>query len=93
MDKYKNKSTKDLKDMIEKHKQSELDLLDFDAQKRKKVRNARQKLFYTMEHLEIMQKNKESLYTVDKAIEDIKIAFDELETVEEKYDYNKLPKE
>ena len=93
LDKYKNKSTKDLKEMIEKYKKSELDLLDFDAQKRKKVRNARQKLFYTMEHLEIMQKNKESLYTVDKAIEDIKIAFDELETVEEKYDYNKLPKE
>lgn len=93
LDKYKNKSTKDLKEMIEKYKQSELDLLDFDAQKRKKVRNARQKLFYTMEHLEIMQKNKESLYTVDKAIEDIKNAFDELETVEEKYDYNKLPKE
>lgn len=74
VDKYKNKSTKDLKEMIEKHKQSELDLLDFDAQKRKKARKARQKLFYTMEHLEIMQKNKESLYTVDKAIEDIKVA-------------------
>lgn len=93
IDKYKNKSTKDLKEMIEKHKQSELDLLDFDAQKRKKARKARQKLFYTMEHLEIMQKNKESLYTVDKAIEDIKVAFDELETVEEKYDNNKLPKD
>ena len=93
VDKYKNKSTKDLKEMIEKHKQSELDLLDFDAQKRKKARKARQKLFYTMEHLEIMQKNKESLYTVDKAIEDIKVAFDELETVEEKYDNNKLPKD
>lgn len=93
LDKYKNKSTKDLKEMIEQYKKSELDLLDFDAQKRKKVRNTRQKLFYIIEHLEIMQKNKESLYTVDKAIEDIKIAFDELETVEEKYDYNKLPKE
>ena len=92
-DKYKNKSTKDLKEMIEKHKQSELDLLDFDAQKRKKVRNARQKLFFTMEHLDIMQKNKDSIYTVDKAIEDIKVAFDELESVEEKYDYNKLPKD
>lgn len=92
-DKYKNKSTKDLKEIIEKYKKSELDLLDFDAQKRKKVRKARQQLFNTMEHLEIMQKNKESLYTVDKAIEDIKNAFDELETVEEKYDYNKLPKE
>ena len=54
LDKYKNKSTKDLKEIIEKYKKSELDLLDFDAQKRKKVKNARQKLFYTIEHLEIM---------------------------------------
>lgn len=93
LDKYKNKSTEDLKEMIEKYKESELDLLDFDAQKRKKVRNARQKLFYTMEHLEILKKNKEGLYTIDKAIEDIKIAFDELEDAEHKYDYNKLPKD
>ena len=28
-----------------------------------------------------------------KAIEDIKLAFDELETLEEKYDYNKLPED
>lgn len=92
LDKYKNKSTKDLKEMIEKYKESELDLLDFDAQKRKKVKKARQQLFNTMEHLEIMKKNKEDLYTIDKAIEDIKIAFDELEDAEHKYDYNKLPK-
>lgn len=93
LDKYKNKSIKDLKEMIEKYKQSELDLLDFDAQKRKKVRKVRQQLFNTMEHLKIMQESKDSLYTIDKTIEDIKFAFDELECVEEKYDYNKLPKD
>ena len=79
--------------MIEKYKESELDLLDFDAQKRKKVKKARQRLFYTIEHLKIMQESKDSLYTIDKAVEDIKWSFDELETVEEKYDYDKLPKD
>ena len=79
--------------MIEKYKKSELDLLDFDAQKRKKVKKARQQLFSTMEHLKIMQENKESLYTIDKAIVDIKFAFDELEMVQNKYDYGKLPKD
>ena len=92
-DKYKNKSTKDLKEMIEKYKQSEFDLLDFDAQKRKKVILARQQLFNTMEHLKIMQQNKDSLYTIDKANEDIKFAFEELEMVQNKYDYGKLPKD
>ena len=92
-DNYIDKYTKDLKDIIEQYKKSELDLLDFDFQKRKKVSNARQKLFFTMEHLQIMKDNKDSLYTIDKAIEDIKYAFEELESAEHKYDYNKLPKQ
>mgnify|MGYP004683406089 FL=1 len=79
--------------MIEKYKKSELDLLDFDAQKRKKATKVRQQLFNTMEHLRIMQENNDSLYTIDKAIEDIKWSFDELEYVENKYDYDKLPKD
>ena len=43
-----------------------------------------------MEHLQIMKDNKDSLYTIDKAIEDIKYAFEKLNDVEQKYDYNKL---
>ena len=92
-DKYANKSTKDLKALIEEYKKSELDLLDFDSMKRKKVSAARQKLFYIIEHLQILKDNKDSLYTLDKAIEDIKYAFDELKVAEEKYDYSKLPKQ
>ena len=91
--KYANKSTKDLKNLIEQYKKSEIDLLDFDSNKRKKVSDARQKLFNTIEHLQIMKDNKDSLYTIDKAIEDIKYAFEELEFAEYKYDYSKLPKQ
>ena len=79
--------------MIEKYKESELDLLDFNVQKRKKVKKTRQHLFYTIEYLKIMKENKDSLYTMDKAIKDIKWCFDELEDVEHKYDYDKLPKD
>ena len=32
-----------------------------------KVKNARKKIFYTMERLKIMQENKDSSYTIDKA--------------------------
>ena len=92
-DKYVNKSTKDLKNLIEQYKKSEIDLLDFDSMKRKKVSAARQKLFYTIEHLQILKDNKDSLYTLDKAIEDIQAAFDELKEAEYKYDYDKLPKQ
>ena len=58
-DKYIDKSSKDLKELIEKYKKSELELLDFDTQKRNKVSDVRQKLFYTMEHLQIMKDNKD----------------------------------
>ena len=92
-DKYANKSTKDLKNLIEQYRKSEIDLLDFDSMKRKKVSAARQKLFYTIEHLQILKDNKDSLYTLDKAIEDIQAAFDELKEAEYKYDYDKLPKQ
>lgn len=91
-DKYANKSSKDLKEMIKNYEDSQIELLDFDTEKRKKVSDARQKLFYTIEHLQILKDNKDSLYTIDKAIEDIQYAFDELEFVEHKYDYSKLPK-
>ena len=40
-----------------------------------------------------MKDNKDSLYTIDIDIEDIKYAFDELEDAECKYDYSKLPKQ
>ena len=92
-DKYANKSTKDLKNLIEQYKKSEIDLLDFDSMKRKKVSAAKQKLFYTIEHLQILKDNKDTLYTLDKAIEDIQAAFDELKEAEYKYDYDKLPKQ
>ena len=92
-DKYANKSSKDLKEMIKTYEESQRELLEFDTEKRKKVSDARQKLFYTIEHLQIMKDNKDSLYTIDKAIEDIKYAFDELKVAEEKYDYSKLPKQ
>lgn len=40
-----------------------------------------------------MKENKDSLYTIDQGIEDIKDAFDELEVAEHKYDYSKLPRQ
>ena len=91
-DKYANKSSKDLKEMIKTYEESQRELLEFDTEKRKKVSDARQKLFYTIEHLQIMKDNKDSLYTIDKAVEDIQYAFDELEFAEHKYDYSKLQK-
>ncbi len=93
VDKYKDKSTKVLKELIEEYQKSELDLLEFDKQKRDTTRKVRQKMFTTIEHMKIMKDDKDSLYTIDKAIDDVQSAFDQLERVEHKYDYDELPKD
>lgn len=92
-DKFKNKSSKDLKDKIEEYQESENDILRFDNEKVKAIRDASTKLYMTQEHLKIMNDpNSKSLYTVDNAIKDINSAINILEPVKDKYDYNKLPK-
>lgn len=93
IDKYKNKSTRDLKNLIDEYKKSKLDLLEFDHQKRNVTRKVRQKMLMTIEHMKVMKENKDSLYTIDKAIDDVQSAFEQLKIVEEKYDYKKLPKD
>lgn len=93
LDKYQNKSTKDLKNLIDEYKKSELDLLEFDHQKRETTTKVRKKMFSTIENMKTMKEDKESLYTIDKAIDDVQNAFDQLKMVEEKYDYDKLPKD
>ncbi len=93
LDRYQNKSTKDLKNLIDEYKMSELDLLEFDLQKRNTTRKVRQKMFSTIENMKTMKEDKDSLYTIDKAIDDVQSAYNQLKMVEEKYDYDKLPKD
>ena len=50
-------------------------------------------MFSTIENMKTMKEDKDSLYTIDKAIDDVQYAFDQLKMVEEKYDYDKLPKD
>lgn len=61
--------------------------------KKELLQKTRQKMFTTIEHMKIMKESKDSLYTIDKAIDDVQSAFDQLEMVEHKYDHNELPKD
>ena len=93
IDKYKSKSTKDLKHLIDEYKKSELKLLEFDKQKKRHCQKSKTKKLTVIEHLKRMKDNKDSLYTIDKAIDDVQLVFDKLEMIELKYDYNDLPKD
>ena len=61
LDKYQNKSTKDLKNLIDEYKKSELDLLEFDHQKRETTTKVRKKMFSTIENMKTMKEDKEVL--------------------------------
>ena len=90
-DKYANKSSKDLKDLIEHYKDSETYLLQFDFNKREKAREVGFIIFGVAEHLKLLKDGK-SKYTLEQAIEELNKAQDLLNQIMDKYDYKKLPK-
>ncbi len=92
IDKYKNKSTKELKHLLDEYKKSELRLLEFDKQKRDTANKVRQKLTTTINHVKLMKQEKENSNTIDKVIDEIEDALNQLEMVEKKYN-DKLPKD
>lgn len=85
------KSTRDLKKMIEKYQESQMDLLDDSYQKRDNVAKCRTKLHHMMMLLEKYDYYQE-IYPIEKILADVKQLYDDLEMSAEKYDYSKLPR-
>lgn len=90
-DKYADKSSKDLKELIEQYKESETDLLQFDFTKRENDRKTAFIIFDVAEHLTLLKDGK-SKYTLEQAVEELTKAQNLLNPIMDKYDYKKLPK-
>lgn len=90
-DKYADKSSKDLKELIEQYKESETDLLQFDFTKREKAREVGFIIFKVAEHLNLLKDGK-SKYTLEQAVEELNKAQELFNPIMDKYDYKKLPK-
>ena len=91
-DKYLDKSTKDLKRLLDEYKNSEIELLRFDAKKRDRAGDAGSLVVKVAEYLKMMKTRDDILYTMDNAIDDLEKAAEILKDVYQKYDYSKLPK-
>lgn len=91
-DKYLDKSTKDLKRLLDEYKESEIDLLKFDAKKRDRAGDAGSLVVKVADYLKMMKRRDDLLYTMDDAIKDLEKAAEILKDVYQKYDYSKLPK-
>lgn len=91
-DPLEKKSTRDLKNMIQKYRESQMDLLQDSYDKRDNVSKCRTKLNQMMMMLERYDYYKK-IYPPEKILSDVKQLYDDLEMSAEKYDYSKLPKE
>lgn len=90
-DRYYDKSSKDLKELLEQYKSSETDLLTFDSKKRDKAREVGFKLFDATEKLKWIKEGKEG-YTLDQVIEQLTETQKLIDPIMDKYDYSKLPR-
>ena len=91
-DRYAGMSNRQLKELLDEYQQSEMNLLDWDAKKRKTTTSGRSKLLEITNKIEML-KHGDTKYTKDDIAKDVKEVFDELELVQVKYDYDKLPKD
>lgn len=86
------KSTRDLKNLVEEYRLSQLDLLDDSYQKRTNVRDCRSRLTSLISKLEDYEYFKQ-VWTIEKITEELKDINKELIKSTKKYDYSKLPKD
>ena len=90
-DRYAGMSDRELKEKLDEYQQSELSLLDWDAQKRKQSREIGTKLFDIQHRIE-MEKESNKKYTKEEIANDIKEVIEDLKPIQIKYDYSQLPK-
>lgn len=91
-DRYAGMSDRELKELLDKYIQSEFDLLDWDAKKRKKCKESACELFRITEKIDNSEKYKDVKYSKKQISEDIKKVLEDLKPIQIKYDYNKLPR-
>lgn len=90
-DRYSGMSDRQLKEKLDEYQQSELSLLNWDTQKRKKTNELGKKLFGILNKIEMSEQLNKN-YTKKEIAEDIKEVIEELKSVQQKYDYSQLPR-
>ena len=92
-DEYKNKSTKDLKNTIKECRLFKYDILDWNANKRKKALKIMRNLNDIKLGLKLIKEETGSDYILDKELEESDKEIQKLKYIATKYDYSKLTKD
>ena len=92
-DEFKNKSSRDLKNIIKECRAFKYDILDWDSNKRDITAKVMTDLDRVAYKLELIRDNRGINYTLNEAIEDINKVLEDLKDVAKKYDSSKLPRD
>lgn len=84
-------SDRKLNEKLDEYQQSEMNLLYWDAKRRKQCREVGTKLFVIQHKIE-KEKVTNKKYTKEEIANDIKEVMEEFIPIQIKYDYSKLPK-
>ena len=90
-DRYAGMSDRELKELLDRYSESEYELLDWDAKKRRQCSDVGKKLFDIQNRIDMSEKLNKN-YTKKEISEDIKQVIDDLKSIQQKYDYSKLPR-
>ncbi len=90
-DRYAGKSNRELKEKIDEYQRSEIDLLDWDAKKRRQATKVSKDLFDIKNKIKWSINNGQK-YSNEEQVMDIDKAIESLKFINEKYDYSKLPR-
>lgn len=89
-DRYAGMSDRELKELLDRYSESEYELLDWDAKKRKQCSDVGKKLFDIQNRIDMSEKLNKN-YTKKEISQDIKQVIEDLKPIQQKYDYSKLP--
>lgn len=90
-DRYAGMSDRELKELLDRYSESEYELLDWDAKKRKQCSDVGKKLFDIQNRIDMSEKLNKN-YTKKEISQDIKQVIEDLKPIQQKYDYSKLPR-
>lgn len=90
-DRYEGMSNRQLKEKLDEYQQSELNLLDWDAKKRRQCSSVKSMLVSIFNKIELSERTEEK-YSSKEIAKDLEEVFNELEPIQKKYDYSKLPR-
>ncbi len=92
-EKYSNKSTKDFVEMLDKYEKFQMDILDWDYQKRQKAFELQDYINNIKAEIRIISAGGVRRMTDEELLHDLDEMYEITKEIAKKYDYSKLPKD